>query len=406
MASIKVLLDKRRIKKDNQYPIVIRVFHDSKSASFATGISVAEKEWDEKKCRVNRLQISHEKLNLLLKKKLIEVEEKLLDASISRDKLTLNVVRDRVHGVEEVATVGFFSYTKSLINIQLQSGKVGNVLVYECALNQLSKFVGHTHYTFDDLNFNLLERFQAKLLSQGIKQNSIAVYLRTIRAIFNRAINEGVISAQLYPFRAFTIKHEKTNQRTLSESELLKIIALPLVPNTAIWHHRNYFLLSFSLIGISFIDLVNLERANIQNGRIIYKRKKTGRFYSIKITKSAADLLATYFDETRKYLLPIKNSEKQDSLIEKKRILQHIKISNKYLKRIGEMCDLSIPLTSYCSRYSWANIARNNGFSKDLIAEALGHEYGNKVTGIYLDTFPTHLIDEANEKITTKLFSM
>jgi len=32
-------------------------------------------------------------------------------------------------------------------------------------------------------------------------------------------------------------------------------------------------------------------------------------------------------------------------------------------------------------RYTYANIAKQLGYSKDLIAEALGHEYGNKVTG-------------------------
>ena len=286
MASIKVLFDKRRIKKDNQYPLVIRVFHDSKTASFATGISVAESEWDDKKCRVNRLQAFHEKLNLLLKKKLIEVEEKLLEASLSKEKLSIESIREKVQGVEEVKPVTFYAYAKTLITVQLQSGKAGTVMVYECALNQLTKFMGNSDYTFEELTFNQLGRFQAKLLSQGVKQNSISVYLRTVRAIFNRAINEGVVSAQLYPFRAFKIKHEKTKQRTLSESDLQKVIALPLVPGTAIWHHRNYFLLSFSLIGISFIDLINLEKNCIQNDRIVYKRKKTGRFYSIKITGS------------------------------------------------------------------------------------------------------------------------
>jgi hypothetical protein len=40
------------------------------------------------------------------------------------------------------------------------------------------------------------------------------------------------------------------------------------------------------------------------------------------------------------------------------------------------------------------------GYSKDIIAESLGHEYGNKVTGIYLDFYENEVIDEVNERVT------
>ena len=36
--------------------------------------------------------------------------------------------------------------------------------------------------------------------------------------------------------------------------------------------------------------------------------------------------------------------------------------------------------------------------NKDLIAEALGHEYGNAVTGIYLEPFDLDKVDEMNER--------
>ena len=50
-------------------------------------------------------------------------------------------------------------------------------------------------------------------------------------------------------------------------------------------------------------------------------------------------------------------------------------------------------------RYSFENVAKQLGYSKDLIAEALGHEYGNSVTGIYLEQFDLEITDSMNEKI-------
>lgn len=44
-------------------------------------------------------------------------------------------------------------------------------------------------------------------------------------------------------------------------------------------------------------------------------------------------------------------------------------------------------LTTYVSRHTWATTAKRLGYSNELIAEALGHEYGNKITNIYLDSF-------------------
>ena len=46
-----------------------------------------------------------------------------------------------------------------------------------------------------------------------------------------------------------------------------------------------------------------------------------------------------------------------------------------------------------------ANVARSLGYPKDQIAEALGHEYGNKVTGIYLDNYGSEVIDGMNAKV-------
>lgn len=62
-------------------------------------------------------------------------------------------------------------------------------------------------------------------------------------------------------------------------------------------------------------------------------------------------------------------------------------------------------ITSYVFRYSYANLAKRLGYSKDIIAEALGHEYGNPVTGIYLEQFDMSVVDEMNEKLIKKVYN-
>jgi ribosomal protein S10 len=41
-----------------------------------------------------------------------------------------------------------------------------------------------------------------------------------------------------------------------------------------------------------------------------------------------------------------------------------------------------------------------------VIAEALGHEYGNSVTGIYLEMFDNQKLDEMNNKIVERVSNL
>jgi integrase len=156
----------------------------------------------------------------------------------------------------------------------------------------------------------------------------------------------------------------------------------------------NYFLLSFYLRGISFTDLAYLTRNNIIDGRIEYKRRKTHKNYSVKLFPEAEILFQQFEVVGSKYLLPIlPNDAVEDSLKTKKVIRQFIKTTNKYLKRLSEQVGLSSPVTTYASRHSFGTIAKRLGYSNELIAESLGHEYGNKITNIYLDSFDSDVLD-------------
>jgi integrase len=61
------------------------------------------------------------------------------------------------------------------------------------------------------------------------------------------------------------------------------------------------------------------------------------------------------------------------------------------------------PLTTYVARHTFATTAKKLGYSNELIAEALGHEYGNKITNIYLDSFDSVVVDEMHLHVIAPL---
>jgi integrase len=187
-----------------------------------------------------------------------------------------------------------------------------------------------------------------------------------------------------------------------------KIAAVQFDPNSNMWHYQNLFLLSFCFIGINFADLLTLKPENLIDGRIVFHRKKTGKIYSIKIPDEAMKRLHPYninkVEGKNDFLLPfVKNTGNPAKL--KKDIALVIHAVNENLKTISSKQKITKPVSTYYARYSWANIAKLLGYSKDLIAEALGHEYGNKVTGIYLDDYDKEVIDEMNEKVIKSVFN-
>lgn len=62
------------------------------------------------------------------------------------------------------------------------------------------------------------------------------------------------------------------------------------------------------------------------------------------------------------------------------------------------MAHLSVPLSLYYSRHSWATIARGKDIPLSVISEGLGHE-SETTTQIYLDSIKSYEVDEANRKI-------
>jgi integrase/recombinase XerD len=121
---------------------------------------------------------------------------------------------------------------------------------------------------------------------------------------------------------------------------LQKLTHIDINEGTPQWHSRNYFNLSFCLIGISIVDLCLLTKDNINNGRLTYKRRKTGKWYDIKLQPEAINILAIYQGYS-KYLLPIADH----SATTEERLIKSIKYKTKVInKHLAQL--VNIPLTN------------------------------------------------------------
>jgi hypothetical protein len=80
----------------------------------------------------------------------------------------------------------------------------------------LRKFNKGKDISFPKLNYTFLTRFEHDHLKKGNALNGLAVFMRTIRAIYNQAIKSGLAEQELYPFKNYEIKSIKTRKRAIS----------------------------------------------------------------------------------------------------------------------------------------------------------------------------------------------
>ena len=247
--------------------------------------------------------------------------------------------------------------------------------------------------TFDAIDKKWLERFAAWLEKDGANVNGIAHHMRNLRAVVNYAIDEEITST--YGFRKYRIKQTQTAKRDLTVEQLRVLRDYPC--NSYLAPYRDMFLLIFYLCGINVGDLLLLKRENVKNGRVEYYRRKTKKYYSIRIEPEADIILNRY--EGKEYLLYPMDTNSDYHIY-----LKHL---NEALGRIGMDCGkgkkpkgtpLFPGITTYYARHTWASIAAEVDVPMDVIGQALGHTTPYTTTEIYVNR-RLRKIDEANRKV-------
>jgi|GEM_PF-1465630 len=227
MATLNLVLDKRRVKKDSTYPVVFRLSANRKQAFIPTGISINEQDYDEKNSLVinsPRLNEDIYKLDRIYRKRFYQY---IIENSGCEDVLVLkNYLLNKTS--DELTVYEFWEDTiKKLKNV----GRNGGCAIYQQSLNTISQEI-NLKIPFLKLSYRDIIDLETKLYQRGMSINGIGVYMRTFRAICNRAINLDFVGYEWYPFRKYKIQKSKTTPRVLSMEEIKSYFHLDLQGET------------------------------------------------------------------------------------------------------------------------------------------------------------------------------
>ena len=291
-----------------------------------------------------------------------------------------------------------FNHMERIIIMLRQNGKDRTAETYTSALNSFRKFRNGEDIMLDCLNSEIMEAYEAWHRQHGITPNTISFYTRILRAAYNRAVEDEIIQNR-NPFRHVYTGVDKTVKRALPLSAIKKIKALDLTLTPELDYARDMFMISFMLRGMSFIDMVYLRKTDLTDGHVTYRRRKTGQQLTIEWTEDMQTILDKYPDNSSKYLLPIVRKPG----VNERNIYRNVGFNiNHNLKRIAEKLSITIPLTLYVARHSWASAAKAKGIPLSVISEGMGHD-SEATTRIYLASLDASVVDKANSLILESL---
>lgn len=400
MASIKVKFRPSTVA-DHEGTIYYQIIHERKVRQLLTDYKVFPIEWDENRSMVTTTQKSERKSFILSIRERIRWDiERLTKIDRKLDSEGLSYTADDV--IEEfhryAHEYSLFNFMESIIAKLKQNGKVRTSETYKSTLNSFKKFRNDEDIMLDCITSGIMEDYEAWHKNRGVAPNTISFYTRILRAVYNRAVEDEIIENR-NPFRHVYTGVDKTVKRALPLTIIKKIKSLDLSLTPTLDFARDMFMMSFFLRGMSFIDMAFLKKTDLKNGYVTYRRRKTGQQLIIEWTKEMQMILDKYPENKSDYLLPVIRNPGLNERCTYRNTGYNI---NHSLKRIAGMVGVTIPLTLYVARHSWASAAKAKGIPLSVISEGMGHD-SEATTQIYLASLDTSVVDKANSLILKSL---
>jgi integrase len=332
------------------------------------GVRLLPEQWDKVKQKV----IDHPNkvhLNSFIENRRLLIDNTIRDLSISGKLKGLTIIQIKkailaILDPEVDNSNLFIPRFKTYMN----SRKADRTqAIYKATLEHMLKFDAKVKtYGFDEITKEWLRNFDKYLSKTSPSINARNIHFRNIRAVFNAAIDDEITT--FYPFRKFKLHDEETRKRNLTRDQMHMLLTLEVKP-----YQRKYldcFLLSFYLSGINGVDLLKATKENVVNGRLDYKRSKTGKQMSIKIEPEAQELLDKYKGTTKL----VRWGERRKSY---KSFMMNV---DKTMKEIIPGC------TAYYARHTVASLADELDIPEGTIGRILGHkDKAHETTMIYIN---------------------
>lgn len=387
--------------KDGKHSIILLLVKNRRNTSVSTAYSCKLEDWsfETNILKTNKKGVELKRINEInnfIGKTNLKIEEFISQKRRLELDFSIEELKEAIKSTEKKNnTNDYYNFHQEIIDEFKTSNKTSSVRINKETLNSIKKFHSKSKLKFSELNYEFIVKYDSYLRSRGGTDSGIGIKMRTIRAVFNKAIDREIIPKQLYPFELYKVSSLKKEAKReyLTADELKTFENYDFTNNNKHQFAKDMYLFSYYCRGINFIDMMKLNNANFFEGKISYLRNKTGVSLEFEVPKQALKILEHYNKLSyNKYLLPLLLRENMTNLQIENRGHKKLGEINVALKEIMQILGINKRITFYTARHTFATLLKFKNISIDFIGQSLGHS-DIKTTQSYLNKLPSKKLD-------------
>lgn len=415
MASFKFVLRPSSKAGRHVGTLSLRVIQDRKPKTVSLPWRLYSEEWDEAMQVVlfsssnysrrdylsgvqGQITLSREKLNGII----LNLEKK--------GRYTTADVLGAFHRASEEDKL--LSYVSTLSRELMANGQYRTANAYGTVCRKVTIFNNGDNILLKNIDNMFVRKFEMYLKENGKRPNTISYYMRNLRAIYNKAVEEKrIVAGGENPFAGVFTGVEETKKRALSADEVNRLRTIDFKklfqqshPNTREHFYIQGLFSSWQLFffclyahGMCFVDMAFLKKSHVNNGVIRYYRRKTGKQIEVPVNEEMQLIIDRFAPmmENSEYLFPVVKREGSGGKLVYETAMR---TQNRRLKKLAEMTGLSKGVSTHVARHSWATICKNELLPLSVISEGLGHS-SEKMTRKYLASFDQSVLGNAGKTV-------
>ena len=382
-AEVSLYLDTRRALKDGSYPLKLHVYFTAKM-----------ERWYKTDYKLSNEQFEQSYLVARPKRELKELKIEL-DAIIQKaaelakdlgDSFTFENFERKMFRTKASAN-NVIDHFAAYVKILDKNEQIGTSSSYNCSINSITAYLSEgkknpiTYIAFTALSADVLNKYEQWMISKNSSKTTVGIYMRNLRAIFNKAIAAGDISPELYPFKTYKIPNGKNVKKALETDDLNALYTANVAKDNFMLKARDFWFFSYQCNGMNFRDIAELKFKDIHDTYFSFLRHKTKNTTKedpipivVPLTSYIKDFIKKYANEKGKpndYLFPI--FQPGMSAKERHRVNQNfIRFVNQHMQKLVDQLGLSFKLGTMVARHSFTTQATRT-MGLEFAQEALGH---------------------------------
>ena len=385
---ISLYLDTRRAKKDSGlYPVKLRIYKNEERRLFPLPKDLSESDF-EKSYLAEKPRGDFKDLKF----ELIAYEAKAKDIIDNMGLFSFELFEKKMFRPNNSGTDVIYQYNEIIQSLRSED-RVGSAKAYQVSRDSFVAFMNDgrkapiTSLYFETVTPALLNKYEGWMIKNEKSKTTVGIYLRSMRAVFNKAIADNEIDKEIYPFgkRRYKIPAGRKTKKALAKPDLNLLFTFPVDPGSCQEKAKDFWFLSYQCNGMNMADMLSLrcENFNLKTSTIIFERKKTAlttkedsKQIVVPFTPDMLSTISKYGNVSGKptdHVFPILSDSMNED--EKYRIRRNfIRFINQHIKTLAKAAGVTEDVSSNWSRHSYTTSAIRSGASMEYIQESLGHQ--------------------------------